>query len=304
MLFLLFAATLSVTPFDPPASWSRFRGPDGAGISADGSALPDTLEPERNRLWLREVDAGNSSPCLWKERVFVTGSAGNELATWCIDRASGSVLWRRAVTAPALERAHEINGPASPTPTTDGAHLVAYFGSFGLVCYDLDGRELWRRPLPMPRNTFGTAASPIFVDGRLVFLNDADDGSSLEALDPATGATLWRHEREGFRSGWSTPGTRRVGGAEELLVYGVWWLSAYDPKDGSERWSFPGLTDEPIITPVAGEGLVFVTSYNMRRCRPRRRPNSFSSGSGWLSLKAWRKPPRRSGHRNLCPSTG
>ena len=54
---------------------------------------------------------------------------------------------------------------------------------------------------------------------------------------------------------------RRV---DELLVYGVWWMTAYDLSNGSERWSVPGLSDEPCVTPVTGEGFVFVSSYNMR----------------------------------------
>ena len=35
-------------------------------------------------------------------------------------------------------------------------------------------------------------------------------------------------------------------------------VRGYDLADGSERWSVPGLADEPCITPVLGDGLVFV----------------------------------------------
>jgi outer membrane protein assembly factor BamB len=258
----------------PANEWSRFRGPDGAGRAT--GALPAVLDLEKNLRWSAELPPGHSSPCLSATRVFVTGCvvAGSsaELITVGIDRADGRVLWKSSVKVPALENVQEQNGPASPSPTTDGEHVIAYFGSFGLVAYDLDGKELWRRELPIPKNTFGTAASPVIAGGKLVFVSDSNAGSWLEALEPATGKSLWRVDRARFESGWSTPGlwTRDLGegkSIEELLVLGVGWLTAYDLADGAERWSYPGLTDEPITTPIASNGLgglVYATSYNLK----------------------------------------
>jgi len=260
---LALVALFTSPPSGPHDTWSRFRGPNGAGL-ASGVRLPDALYPEKNLLWSADLPPGHSSPCLTDERVFVTGASGKELATLCLERASGKVLWTRALAVETLENAREGNGPASPTPATDGEHVIAYFGSFGLVGYDLAGKELWRRALPIPKNTFGTAASPVVVGGKLIFLADAEEGSCLEAIEPKSGKTLWRHERKRFKSGWSTPGVWTRAGEEELLVLGVGWLTAHDLADGSERWSYPGLTDEPITTPIAGEGLVFATSYNLR----------------------------------------
>lgn len=245
-------------------AWGRFRGPSGAGVAPEGASLPAALDREGCRRWTAEVVPGLSSPCVVGGRIFLTGAKERELVTSCFEAEGGRLLWSKSVPVEGLERTHETHGPASPSPTSDGTHVAVYFGSLGLLCYDLDGRELWRRELPTPENTFGTAASPIFAGGKLILLSDANDASVLEAIDPASGKTLWRRERSGFGSGWSTPGVWSVGGCDELLVYGVWWLTAYDLQDGSERWSVPGVSDEPITTPVTGEGLVFVTSYNMK----------------------------------------
>jgi outer membrane protein assembly factor BamB len=265
---LALLAPFTSSPSGAHESWNRFRGPNGAGL-ASGVHLPEKLDLEKNLLWSADLPPGLSSPCLTDGRVFVTGCAGSELQTVCIDRTDGKVLWTRGVKAASLERSQEVNGPASPTPASDGQHVIVYFGSVGLLAYDLDGKELWRRELAVPKNTFGTAASPVMANGKLVFLSDSDAGSFLEALEPATGKTLWRHERARFKSGWSTPGMwTREGPAgektDELLVLGVNWLTAYDMADGSERWSYPGLTDEPITTPISGDGLVFATSYNLK----------------------------------------
>ncbi len=262
-LLPLAAALLASLGAGATNEWNRFRGPSGAGLAPAGVRLPAVLDPAKNLRWSAELPPGNSSPCLTETRVFVTGAREGELVTVCLDRADGKVLWSRGVKAPALEKTHEINSPATPTPASDGHSVVCYFGSFGLVAYDLAGAELWRRELPVPKNIFGTAASPVIVDGQLLFLSDSEEGSFLEALEPATGKTLWRKDRAGFRSGWSTPGLWTRDGKQELLVLGVGWLTAYD-LEGAERWSFPGLTDEPITTPIAGDGLVYTTSYNLK----------------------------------------
>jgi outer membrane protein assembly factor BamB len=135
---------------------------------------------------------------------------------------------------------------------------------FGLITYDHSGKEIWRHKTGFPENTFGSAASPILTDGKLILVRDTNTDSQLIPLSAETGEMVWTRDREGFASGWSTPTIRGSDGRDELLIYGVWWLNAYDPRDGSELWSMPGLSDEPIITPALDGGLVFVTSYNMK----------------------------------------
>lgn len=268
MIALLPVVGLALGPLAPsPAEgerWEQFRGPAGTGVAADALALPQVLEVEGNLEWRRPLDPGLSSPCVYDERIFLTSATEGQLATHCVERASGAVLWTRALSVDELERAHRINGAASPTPVVDGERVYVYFGSFGLVCYDVGGDELWRRPMSLPENQFGTAASPTLAGGSLIFNHDTNTESFLEALDPATGETSWRVDRTVSKSGWSTPVLWRRGDVSELLVYGPVWLRAYDPADGAERWSVPGLTDEPCTTPATGDGLVFVTSYNMK----------------------------------------
>ena len=244
--------------------WNRFRGPNGQGVAADTNPLPAVLDRDRNLAWATEVGPGLSSPVFAGDRLFLTGWTEPNLETLCLDRTTGEVLWRATVQPGGAERLHEINSPAASTPTTDGERVYVYFGGVGLLCYDLDGEELWRRPMDLPQNTFGSAASPILAEGLLIFVSDTNATSALEAIDPETGETVWRTDRDGFKSGWSTPILWERDGITELIVYGVWWLTAYDLADGSERWAVPGLTDEPIITPVTGDGMLFLTSYNMK----------------------------------------
>ena len=246
------------------SNWSQFRGPQGSGIAPDNNPLPVEFDGTKNVIWKTAVSKGNSSPCVWGDRIFLTGISGEELETICIDRQNGKILWKKSVTPGKIERVHPINTPATPTATTDGKRVFVFFGSYGLISYDFDGNEMWKKLLPPPESMYGTAASPIMAGDYLIFCNDRKTESYLEAIDPESGDTVWRTEREKFAAGWSSPMHWKNNGIDELVIYGIWWMTAYDLKNGAERWSVPGLTDEPCITPVTGEGLVFTTSYNMK----------------------------------------
>ena len=263
--FVLLAATAAGSV--PPGSdheWNQFRGWGGAGVATDEQALPATLDPESNLRWRTPLPAGHSSPCLWGDRIFLTAAGEDGLETIALDRATGGILWRRSVETQAGERLHRVNSAAASTPATDGEVVIVHFGSFGLLAYDFEGEERWRRELPVAENRFGTAASPVIAEGMLLFLRDTSAESYLEALDPGSGETIWRRERAGFGAGWSTPVLREHADGIEVLAYGVGWLTAYDLASGEERWSLPGLTDEPIVTPVLADDTVFLSSYNMK----------------------------------------
>ncbi len=248
---------------DAPPTWSQFRGPAGRGIAADGPKLPTEFSSDKNMLWKCPIKPGHSSPCIWGDRIFLTTVDDKTFETLCVDRITGEVQWSKKLEVKALERSNRVNSHAAPTPTTDGERVFAYFGSVGLLCYDMEGKEVWRREFPQVRNLFGTAASPIIVGDALILNRDNQEGSFLESIVKATGKTTWRVDRDSFKSSWSTPTVWSHDGIDELLIYGVFQLTAYDLHTGEERWSVPGLADEPAITPVTGEGLVFVTSYNM-----------------------------------------
>jgi outer membrane protein assembly factor BamB len=266
-LLIAGCAASPVPPQEPPGEapqWSQFRGPGGLGVAAGSYHWPVAFGPERHRQWATEIGAGHSSPCIVGDRIFLTCADEGTLTTLCIDRTTGAILWERPVEVDALERIHEINSVASPTPTADEERVYVVFGSYGLLCYDHAGTLLWEQRLPVADNLFGTASSLVLAGAVLIHCNDNREQSYLEALELATGERRWRTERPGFGSGWSTPMIWKHNGVDEVVVYGVWWLTGYALATGEQRWSIPGLADEPCITPVHGEGLVFVTSYNMK----------------------------------------
>jgi outer membrane protein assembly factor BamB len=264
ILICCIAFIVSCFQLSGQSGWPQFRGPSGSGICREKNPLPAELNPERNLLWKCSVSEGVSSLCVAGDKIFLTGRRGDSLETICIDRNSGRMIWSRLVIPEKIERVHPVSNPASCTPASDGELVFSYFGSYGLIAYDFAGTAVWERRVPQEGNMYGTAVSPILFNGKLIFSRDADRNSFLEVLNPKTGETIWKKDRADFKANWSTPMVAEVNGTDQLIVYGIWWMKAYDLKDGTELWSFPGLTDEPIITPVYGNGLIFITSYNMK----------------------------------------
>ena len=241
--------------------WPQFRGPNSAGLGL--GKPPVQFGPGQRVRWKTAVKSGLSSPSIWGGRIFLTefDPANKQLATLGIDRRTGKVLWRRPVTPEAIEKVHEIGSPAASTPVTDGERIYVYFGSYGLLCYDLDGNLKWERRLPNPENPYGAVSSPI-IAGDFLVLNHQGKDAYLLTVNRRTGQTVWKTDRSLFQYGWSTPVHWRHDGVDELVVLGGDFkpnqrLMAYNLSDGAERWWVGGLPPCGKSTPVIGDGLLF-----------------------------------------------
>ena len=242
-----------------PESWPQFRGPQGSGVGA--TDFPTHFGPRSNVLWKLSVPSGHSSPCIWGDKIFLTGFESNKLQVLGLDRHSGRMLWRRELEPGPIERGARLSNPATATPAVDGQRVIVYFGSFGLACWDFQGAELWRKPLPVPITQHGAGTSPV-IAGELVLLNcDQDVGSYLLAVDKRTGRTVWRAERPEFRRGFSTPLLWPPEKPEEIIIAGTLRLVCYSLRDGAEKWSVSGLPNEMVASPVAADDLIFVAGW-------------------------------------------
>lgn len=241
----------------PAAAWPQFRGPQASGV-ATGS-FPTVFGPKTNVLWQVEVPPGHSSPCLWEDDLFLTAVEGEELVTLCFSRRDGRRRWRQALVPDKPERG--MGAMASPTPATDGRRVYVYFGAFGLVAYDLEGREVWRRVLPPPVTQHGSGASPVVANGVVVVNRDADVEAHLLALDAADGRTLWRADRPEARRGFCTPLLWPAHQPELVILPGTLQLTAYRLQDGTPVWRARGLPNEMVASPIFGEGLFFAAGW-------------------------------------------
>src|SRR4051794_40099698 len=114
--------------------WTRFRGPNGSGVSSD-SGFPTEFSKSKNLVWRTPLRAGKSSPVLTRRHVFTTAFENGKLFTQCFARETGKLLWERSVDRARVEPANTLNHPAAITPVTDGEMVYVFFPEYGLVAY-------------------------------------------------------------------------------------------------------------------------------------------------------------------------
>ena len=276
---------------DGQADWPEWRGPlrTGAAPLADP---PVTWSENLNIQWKTELAGlGHSSPVVWGDAVFVTsavawgpriapvpvtapGAHDNKEVTQrhrflviCVDRKTGKVWWQKQVanTLP-YEGGHATGSLASASPVTDGDHVYAHFGSYGLYALDFDGNLIWSRKFGRmwSKHAHGEGSSPALQDGRLVVNWDHEGQSFVEAIDVKSGDTFWKKERDEVTS-WASPLIVAHDGRHQVIIAGTGKTRSYDLETGEVVWQCGGLSANIVATPVATAGVVVVgSSYEVR----------------------------------------
>jgi outer membrane protein assembly factor BamB len=267
MLALLLALVLPAAAADP-GEWSRFRGPNGSGIGTT-TGLPAEFGPDLNVVWKTELAKGYSSPIVFGDRIYLTGARDEKLLTFAIDRTTGKVIWEREAPRDRKEKLDNRNNPASPSAAVDATQVFVFFPDYGLLAYDTNGKEQWRKPLGPFNNIYGMGASPIIVGDIVVLTCDQSLGSFIAGFDRKTGKERWRTARTEARSGHSTPIVwTPAGGRPQIVVPGSFLLSAYDPRDGKRIWWVGGLSFELKSTPVISGDTLYINGFGSPENQP------------------------------------
>src|SRR5512136_1717663 len=267
----LLACVLS-TPPAAQAQWTQFRGPNGTGVSASVN-LPAEFGPAKAIVWKTAVPPGHSSPVLTATRIFLTAHTSEKdtykLFVICLDRKSGRLLWQREVPRVQKGRLQNVNGPASPSPVTDGSNVYGFFQEFGMLAFDADGNEKWRLPLGPFNMFYGFGASPVLVDDLLILPVDQDVGSYLIAVDTRTGKTRWKVDRPYVISGYSTPTVYEPkDGPKQIIIPESFQLSAYSVVDGSRVWWVRGLPCEMKSTASYDQERLYINGWGFPQNQP------------------------------------
>jgi outer membrane protein assembly factor BamB len=271
----IFAAGLNFCAAD--TSWPQFRGPNSSGV-AENNKPPVHFGAETNLLWKIETPSGLSSPCIAGNRIFLTGFDHGKLYALCFNRRDGKELWRQEAPPGKIPEVHQVSSPAVATPATDGRFVYVYYVPFGLVAYDFNGQERWRKSIPSGFVMNGSGTSPAIVGNAVVLNCDQDEGGSfLLAVEAHTGKLRWQIPRAGvLSSSFTTPIAWKHGARQEVVVSGSLRVAGYDLQDGQERWTARVLTSVSVAaTPVLGEQRLYV----MSRAVPQNAMGTFASFS-------------------------
>jgi outer membrane protein assembly factor BamB len=268
------------------ADWSRFRGPNGSGISP-ATAVPTEFGPGKNVQWRLELPPGHSSPILLGNRIYLTAIRAGSLLTIAIDRVTGKVLWEKGAPTVETKVVDKRNNPASPSPAVEADGVYVFFPDYGLIAYSAAGVERWKMPLGPFNNIYGMGASPVIVGNLLVLACDQSTGSFVMAIDKRTGQVKWKTMRPEAKSGHATPIVwRAADGRDELILPGSFLLTAYDVETGARRWWVRGLSFEIKSTPVVSGDTLFINGYGSTENDPGRKINVPPADEIWKTADA------------------
>ncbi len=187
-----------------------------------------------------------------------------QFAVICVDRRTGKTLWQQVAKEAVPHEGHHPDGSFAPaSPTTDGRNLYVSFGSRGVYCYDLNGRQKWSRDLGrmVIMNTFGEGCSPVVWGDSVVINWDHQGGSFIVCLDAETGQTRWKVDREEM-STWATPLILDYDGRTQVVVHGSRRVRSYDLKTGELIWACGGQGPSAIPCPVSdGKRVYLMTGF-------------------------------------------
>jgi len=297
LLLSLFLFICVEAQIDPGKQWPSFRGPFAKGFIEGVQTVQNwDLETGANIRWQTSIPGlGHSCPVIWGDKLFVTsaisGSGENSLKVglygdgdavedtsvhefklYCLDKNTGEILWNRtAHTGVPVVKRHTKASHADPTPATDGKHVLAFFGSNGLYCYNFDGDLLWSKqfgkmnagPYNAPELEWGFSSSPIIYKGKVILQCDFLGDGFIAIYDIETGEEIWKVARD-EESTWSTPAVFEKDGKTQIVVNGWKHMGGYDFETGKEIWRMSGGGDIPTPTPVIIDDLIYINNAHGR----------------------------------------
>jgi outer membrane protein assembly factor BamB len=300
---------LALPVFASTSNWPQFRGPQATGVSEAPAPSHWNVETGENIRWQTPIPGlGHSCPIVWGSDVFITtavkpgdkpklkpGLYGDvssyketEKHQWRLlrlNKSDGKIVWDKLCleAVPRSER-HTKASHCNSTPATDGEHIVAVLGSEGLFCFDMGGKQLWRKDLGRMKagwyttkdTEWGFGSSPVLYEGKIVLQCDVDSEQFVAAFDVKDGHELWRTARKDVPT-WSTPLPVVSNGRAQVVCNGWKEIAGYDLKTGKRLWWLTDGGDIPVASPVfSGEFIILTSGHG--KYRPMRAIRTDASG--------------------------
>ena len=200
-------------------NWPNWRGPNVDGVSLNGTP-PTKWSETKNVKWKTPIPGkGLGTPVVWGDQIFITtaieldqkateeaikklqkatpamGKLLGILETtenflqfvvYSINRKNGEINWKKVVREQYPHEGVQVNGSwASASCITDGEHIVASFGSYGIYCFDMDGKMIWEQDLGDMHvvSAFGEGTSPVLYKDNLIIVWDHEGQSKIHVLN-------------------------------------------------------------------------------------------------------------------------
>jgi outer membrane protein assembly factor BamB len=276
--FVALLAALATSP-SSAQDWTRFRGPNGTGISEAKTVPAKWSESDCN--WVAKLPGiGHSSPVVWKDKIFLLSASGKPEGkemmrhVLCLSTKDGSVLWQRDYPG-VPHHLHTRSSFASCTPCVDESQVYVAWSdpeSTWFKAFDHDGNEKWSKDLGPWVSQHGFGQSPMVYNDLVIITcsqenskragDPAPKESFVVALEKSTGKQRWRKDCAIDTASYSVPTIRKnENGADELVMASTGeGLFAVDPVTGNTNWSQKVFALRTISSPQVVSGLIFGTT--------------------------------------------
>jgi outer membrane protein assembly factor BamB len=270
ILAVLAAASTAPTGSTRANDWPCWRGPERTGVSSETGLLSKWPEGGPKLLWTTKgLGIGFSTPAIAKGRIYLLGTAEGKEQAIALDGKDGKKIWSKEIGEIAENGPPSWPGPRS-TPTVDGDRLYVLGSDGNLVCFDIEGKEIWRKNLDKDfngsRGRWAYAESPL-IDGDVLVCTPGGKEATLVALNKKTGAVIWKASvPKGNQAAYASPIVCEGGGIKQYVQFLGGNLVGVAAKDGKLLWNYnkvTGITN--CTTPVFHDGCVFVSASGGRR---------------------------------------
>ncbi|MBM3457816.1 MAG: hypothetical protein FJX77_04710, partial [Armatimonadetes bacterium] len=245
--------------------WTRFRGPDGAGVS-NATTIPVEFA-EKDYNWKATLPgAGHSCPVFWRGRIYLTSAdpQSGDRYLLCLRQTDGREVWRKTYKFPNHKK-HQFNSFASSTPTVDERGIYITWNSpteYEVLGFNHGGTELWKRDLGEYNSQHSGGSSPIVYGESVIVAKEPDEGeSTLLALNRRTGAIRWQRNRPGKNAVYATPLLYAPRGEPAQVIFAstLHGVTSVDVKTGQTVWELTDLFKmRPVASPILVGELVVV----------------------------------------------
>ncbi len=265
--------------------WPQWRGPNRDGKAA-GFTAPQKWPTELTSKWKTTVGAGDSTPALVGDKLYVFARQGDEEVILCLNAADGKEVWKDKYAAQAVTGAAARHpGPRSSPAVAEGK--VVTLGVAGVVsCLDAaTGKVLWRKdPFPKVVPQFFTSMSPIIVDQMAIAHVGGKGNGAIIAFDLATGAEKWRWGAEG--PDYGSPALLTADGVKQIVTPTEKSIVGIAVADGKLLWQEPfvpvKMTYNAATPIVEGQTVIF-----MGKGRGTKAVKVEKKGDGFAATELW-----------------
>jgi outer membrane protein assembly factor BamB len=228
--------------------WPQWRGPNRDNKVSDFRA-PAVWPKELTKKWQVTVGAGDSSPVLVGDKVYVFARQGDSEVTSCIDAGSGKVLWQdKYASQPAGGSAGGIHaGPRATPAVAEGK--VCTFGVRGVLsCLDAaSGNVVWRKDSKTWPQFFA-ASSPIIAQGLCIAQLGGKGSGEIVAFNLASGTEQWKWTGES--PGYGSPVLMTAAGTTHIVAPTARSIVGISLADGKLLWQTPFESKQATGTPI------------------------------------------------------